>query len=72
MRAFMGIVRNRHGVYEAPKKVPKRLEHPTAQMLGVSKTRQSWLKKSLGTKDLREAWQRRLLRAVTSPACSKT
>ena len=51
----MGIVRNRHGVYEAPKKVPKRLEHPTAQMLGVSKTRQSWLKKSLGTKDLREA-----------------
>jgi hypothetical protein len=51
----MGIVRNRHGVYEAPKKVPKRLEHPTAQVLGVSKTRQSWLKKSLGTKDLREA-----------------
>jgi hypothetical protein len=55
MRVFMGIVRNRHGVYEARKKVPKRLEHPTAQVLGVSKTRQSWLKKSLGTKDLREA-----------------
>jgi hypothetical protein len=48
MRVFMGIVRNRHGVYEARKKVPKRLEHPTAQVLGVSKTRQSWLKKSLG------------------------
>jgi hypothetical protein len=26
MRAIMGIVKNRHGVYEARKKVPKRLE----------------------------------------------
>jgi len=51
----MGIVRNRHGVYEARKKVPKRLEEPTATVLGVPKRRQSWLKKSLGTKDLREA-----------------
>jgi Domain of unknown function (DUF6538) len=55
MRAFMGIIRNRHGVYEARKKVPKRLEEPTATVLGVPKRRQSWLKKSLGTKDLREA-----------------
>ena len=51
----MGIFRNRHGVYEARKKVPKRLEEPTATVLGVPKRRQSWLKKSLGTKDLREA-----------------
>jgi hypothetical protein len=55
MRAFMGIIRNRHGVYEARKEVPKRLEGPTATVLGVAKRRQSWLKKSLGTKDLREA-----------------
>jgi hypothetical protein len=54
-RAFMGIIRNRHGVYEARKKVPKRLEEATATVLGVPKRRQSWLKKSLGTKDLREA-----------------
>jgi hypothetical protein len=55
MRAIMGIVKNRHGVYEARKKVPKRLEQATATVLGVPKQRQSWLKKSLGTKDLREA-----------------
>src|SRR5262249_2449616 len=55
MRAIMGIVKNRHGVYEARKKVPKRLEEATATVLGVPKQRQSWLKKSLGTKDLREA-----------------
>ena len=35
--------------------MPKRLEEATATVLGVSKQRQSWLKKSLGTKDLREA-----------------
>jgi hypothetical protein len=50
MRAIMGIVRNRHGTYEARKKVPKRFEHATAQVLEVSKTRQSWLKKSLARK----------------------
>src|SRR5262245_1643505 len=55
MRAIMGIVKNRHGVYEARKKVPKRFEEATATVLGVPKRRQSWLKKSLGTKDLREA-----------------
>jgi hypothetical protein len=55
MRAIMGIVKNRHGVYEARKKVPKRLEEAAATVLGVPKQRQSWLKKSLGTKDLREA-----------------
>jgi hypothetical protein len=55
MRAIMGIVKNRHGTYEARKKVPKRLEEATATVLGVAKQRQSWLKKSLGTKDLREA-----------------
>jgi integrase len=55
MRGYMGIVRNRYGVHEARKKVPKRLMEATATVLGASKQRQSWLKKSLGTKDLREA-----------------
>jgi len=36
----MGIVRNRYGVYEARKKVPKRLEEATATVLGASKQRQ--------------------------------
>ena len=51
----MGLTRNRHGVYEARKKVPKRLEAAVAKVLGEGKDRQSWLKRSLGTKDLREA-----------------
>jgi hypothetical protein len=40
-------------VYEACKKVPKRLERAFAELLGVGKQRQSWLKESLRTKDLR-------------------
>jgi hypothetical protein len=55
MRGYMGIVRNRYGVHEARKKVPKHLMEATATVLGASKQRQSWLKKSLGTKDPREA-----------------
>jgi hypothetical protein len=55
MRAMMGVIKNRHGTYYAVKKVPKRLEEVTATVLGASKTRQSFLKKSLGTKHLREA-----------------
>jgi hypothetical protein len=35
--------------------VPKRLERAFAELLGVGKQRQSWLKESLRTKDLREA-----------------
>jgi integrase len=51
MAFWMGIVRNRFGVYEARKKVPKRLERPVAKLLDVGKERRAWLKKSLGTKD---------------------
>jgi hypothetical protein len=35
--------------------VPKRLEHATAEFLGNGKLRQTFLKRTLGTKDLREA-----------------
>jgi hypothetical protein len=37
------------------KKVPKWLERPTAEVLGNGKSRQVFLKRSLDTKDLRDA-----------------
>jgi integrase len=51
----MGLIKNRHGVYNARKKVPPKLQEAVATVLGKSKHRQTWLKKSLGTKDIREA-----------------
>jgi hypothetical protein len=42
-------------VYYVRKKVPKRLEQPTAEFLGNGKSRQVFLQRSLDTKDLREA-----------------
>ncbi len=48
------VSKNRHGVY-VRKKVPKRLEQPTAEFLGNGKPRQVFLKRTLDTKDLREA-----------------
>jgi hypothetical protein len=55
MRLLMGISKDRHGTYYALKKVPKHLEAAVAQVLERPKARQSWLKRSLGTKDAREA-----------------
>src|SRR5215471_12159536 len=55
MRAMNGVSKNRHGVYYARKKVPKQLEQATAEVLGNGKSRQVFLKRSLDTKDLREA-----------------
>jgi hypothetical protein len=52
---MIDVVKNRHGTYYARRKVPKELEGSTAQVLGVAKDHQSWLKRSLGTKDVREA-----------------
>jgi hypothetical protein len=49
------VSKNRHGVYYVRKKVPKRLEQPTAELLGNGKPRQVFLKRTLDTKDLREA-----------------
>jgi len=49
------VSKNRHGVYYVRKKVPKRLEQPTAEFLGNGKSRQVFLKRTLDTKDLREA-----------------
>src|SRR5215475_3794570 len=55
MRAMSGVSKNRHGVYYVRKKVPKQLEQATAEVLGNDKPRQVFLKRSLDTKDLREA-----------------
>ncbi len=55
MRAMNGVSKNRHGVYYVRKKVPKQLEQATAEILGNGKSRQVFLKRSLDTKDLREA-----------------
>ena len=51
----MGLIKNEHGVYHVRKKVPKALEEATATVMGVSKTRVSWLKETLGTKDEKQA-----------------
>jgi hypothetical protein len=50
-----GVSKNRHGAYYVRKKVPKLLEQATAEVLGNGKSRQVFLKRSLDTKDLREA-----------------
>jgi integrase len=55
MRALMGLIKDRHGTYCAQQKVPERLQGAVARVLGTGKTRQVYLKKSLGTKDLRTA-----------------
>jgi integrase len=52
---MMSVIKNRHGTYYVQQKVPAQLEEATARVLGVSKPRCKWLKKSLGTKDQREA-----------------
>jgi hypothetical protein len=55
MRLLMGIVKDRHGTYCARKKVPQHLEAAVARVLNGRKSRQSWLKRSLRTKDLATA-----------------
>lgn len=55
MRALMGLIKDRHGTYYAQQKVPERLQAAVARVLGRGKSRQAHLKKSLGTKDLRQA-----------------
>jgi hypothetical protein len=55
MRALMGLIKDRHGTYCAQQKVPVRLQVAVAQVLDNGKKRQVYLKKSLGTKDLRTA-----------------
>ncbi|WP_409411259.1 DUF6538 domain-containing protein [Bradyrhizobium sp. AUGA SZCCT0182] len=51
----MGLIKDRHGTYCAQQKVPERLQPAVAKVLGNGKARQVYLKKSLGTKDLKAA-----------------
>jgi integrase len=51
----MGLMRDRHGTYYARVKVPARLQAAVARVLAQGKERQSFLKRSLGTKDLKAA-----------------
>jgi hypothetical protein len=55
VRVGMGLIKNEHGVYHVRRKVPKALEEATAIVTGVSKTRVSRLKETLGTKDEKQA-----------------
>ena len=55
MRASMGLLKNRHGVYVVRKAVPARLQKAVASALGGRKAKQSFLQRSLGTKVLSEA-----------------
>jgi integrase len=55
VRRFMGVMKDRHGTYYARLKVPVRLQAAVARVLDKGKKRQTFLKKSLGTKDLKAA-----------------
>ena len=55
MRVGMGLIKNEYGVYHVRRKVPKALEAATARAMGVPKERVSWLKETLGTKDVKQA-----------------
>jgi hypothetical protein len=52
---MMGLLKDRHGTYYARQRVPLRLQEATARILENGKTKQVWLKRSLGTKKLSEA-----------------
>ena len=43
MRISMSIIKNEYGVFHVRKKVPKKLERPTASVMGSSKDRVVWL-----------------------------
>jgi integrase len=51
----MGLMKDRHGTWYARVKVPDRLQEAVARVLDKGKDRQTFLKKSLGTKELKAA-----------------
>jgi integrase len=55
MRLLMNLSKDRHGTYYAIKKVPVHLQEAVARVLNNGKARQTWLKRSLGTKDVEQA-----------------
>jgi integrase len=55
MRRLMGVIKDRHGTYYAQQRVPPRLQEAVARVLNSGKAKQVFLKRSLGTKDLKAA-----------------
>src|SRR6516165_9031867 len=55
MRRLMGVIKDRHGTYYAQQRVPEPIQAAVARVLGSNKPRQVFLKKSLGTKVLKDA-----------------
>jgi hypothetical protein len=55
MLAMRNLIKNVHGTYYAQRKIPERLQEAVARLRGSKKPRQVFLKKSLGTKAVREA-----------------
>jgi hypothetical protein len=55
MRRLMGVIKDRHGTYYAQQRVPEPLQAAVARVLNNGKRKQVFLKKSLGTKILKEA-----------------
>jgi hypothetical protein len=51
----MGTIKDRNGTYYVQRKVPERLQEAVARVLNAGETRRVFLKKSLGTKNTREA-----------------
>ena len=51
----MGLIKDRNGTYYAQRKVPERLQEAVARVLNSERDRQVFLKKSLGTKVLKQA-----------------
>ncbi|MBR1276535.1 site-specific integrase [Bradyrhizobium sp. AUGA SZCCT0283] len=52
---MMGLIKDRHGTYYAQRRVPDRLQEAVARVLKSDKPRQVFLKRSLGTKVLKDA-----------------
>lgn len=55
VRVTMGIIKDRLGTYYVQRKVPPRLQEAVARVLNADEPRRVHLKKSLGTKILKEA-----------------
>jgi integrase len=55
MRRLMGVIKDRNGTYYAQQRVPDRLQKAVARILGKGKPKQVFLKRSLGTKVLKDA-----------------
>lgn len=55
MRAMRDLIKDRHGTWYAQRKVPERLQAAVARVLNSGRAKQVYLKRSLGTKVLKEA-----------------